>query len=165
MSIFRQMFALSHFNRLKVHLSDQLCTLVMISADPKPIMITPHNGAELFQKLHFQFNFSIIFNYLFQDIRSNTNLRILHLLFWIYFTQKTICNSLKKRSILYKRNQDLMNKIKSEKISWNQKWRKMQLQKNFDPICNPNTPFGIIDRTQPICHVPVFYYNVNTKHA
>ena len=148
MSIFRQMFALSHFNRLKVHLSDQLCTLVMISADPKPIMITPHNGAELFQKLHFQFNFSIIFNYLFQDIRSNTNLRILHLLFWIYFTQKTICNSLKKTP-----------------PQLNQKWRKMQLQKNFDPICNPNTPFGIIDRTQPICHVPVFYYNVNTKHA
>ena len=107
MSIFRQMFVLSHFNRLKVHLSDQLCTLVMISADPKPIMITPHNGAELFQKLHLQFSFFIIFNYVFQDIRSNTNLWILHLLSWIYFTQKTICNSLKKKSILYTAGQRL----------------------------------------------------------
>ena len=55
MSIFRQMFALSHFNRLKIHLSDQLCTLVMISADPKPIMITPHIEAEYFLKVHLQF--------------------------------------------------------------------------------------------------------------
>ena len=50
-----------------------------------------------------------------------------------------------------------ISSLKRETLLCNQRCRKMQLQKNFNHIFNPNTPFGIIDNSYPaICHVLVF---------